>query len=325
MTNSNPRFPLGEVTYDTLSKAVTQDVSEALAARSSRGRNMIIGATAVAATVLLTLSGVGIPLYISNQVSKQFDTFREQELSELYFMRDLSTLDLLMSQVDPTAPTVFIQLDRVLEQVRHIEDTYLAQSKQRPRRTRALDAQVADRRDVLFNEFARTPAPGQIALFVNAMTQASEFEVSEIQVGVQALGRELIGARNGAAEWMEGDGDIAAMFPAYIAATERARQNLFPELALLFELIRLHMEEANHDDIPILLAELEDLRPQDREIYVDLMSDFLTQEWHPRPDSWSERIAERAGAFAADTVDHPVIKEALAEAAAGGYQPRENQ
>lgn len=312
---------LNEVTYTTLAKSLAHDITETLAERTSRSRNFLAGFSALAVTILITLLGVGVPLYISDQVEKKFHTFRERELTELYFLRDMSVLDRLMSNVDPTSQTVFAQLTGVQDQVRHIEVTYLEQSEMRSERTRALANQIDDRRAALFEEFATTPGPGQLALFVRVMAQISEFEVPEVEMGVQALGRELIGAPTGASEWMNGDGDIAAMFPIYLRTAERARQKMYPELTLLYEMIRMHMEDANHEELPYRLKELVNLNPQDKGLFVIHMSKLLTQTWHPRPDQWSTRISDRAAALIADHRDNPVLADAYAAALEEGFNP----
>lgn len=323
-TQSKAKVP-NDLNYDTLYKAVTHDVSEILSAKAARGRNVIIGVGALLVPVIIAGGAVLVPSLISgavnDAVNMKFEESVGKELRELHFLRELGTLERYIKLIEPGKPSVLSDLRTVQKRVQHIKDTYLSGSDQNSNKARELNVLLNDWGQGLFGSFAVTPAPGQVALFIASFNQITEFEPRDIQIGVQALGRELIGARGGAEEWQKGNGDIAEMFPVYYSTAERARQSSYPELTLLFELIRLHMEDSAHDDIPLLLQELGTLQEQDRAIYVDLMSDFLTQEWHPRPDAFSARIAQRAEALIADHLDHPVMIEVVNEALQDGYDP----
>lgn len=203
----------------------------------------------------------------------------------------------------------------------YIREAHLSDPENRQRRTRDLEAILSAQQRILFDEFAKQPRPGLIAFFVNEMSQYMEFGVSNAIVGIHTMGGEVLGTRGGARDWISGTADTAGMFPHYQIVVERARLELSPELAILFEVIRMHMENEEHEGIALLLTELSNLNVVDQSVFVDLFSDFLTQEWHPRADAWSKRISVRTFRFFEDYDDHPVLQAAMTEALRGGFTP----
>ena len=125
-----------------------------------------------------------------------------------------------------------------------------------------------------------------------------------VQLGAQALGREFIGAIGGAAAWRQVQGqpanEYAEAFEIYLSMMSRARQRGFPELRLVFETIRFHMEGANPLEISGLITEVDDLVDRDAEIFHGLFTEFLTEEWRAIPDSYSSRVKDMAIAFLND-------------------------
>lgn len=131
------------------------------------------------------------------------------------------------------------------------------------------------------------------------------------------MGREMLGAQGAAGAWTEEDGALVGFMPIYAAAMARAPRSEFPEIRLSFELVRLHMEDADHPALPRLIAEIDDLGEQDVPGLRMLFAEFLTESWRARPDAYSGRVRRNAEAFLADHGGgHPIFAEIEGEVAA---------
>ncbi len=302
----------GGTNYATLAKSLTHDISETLSARSGRTRTLLITIAALFATFLTLALGIVTPLLIDKEVRAVVD----EEMSELTFMRDLMTLELMMANLDPSSGEIAAELDEIASVVAFIDEEYLSEGLGATRRGRDFRAQIARRRDVLFGEFARRGDPGDLAVFATTLSTFTSFDTTDIREAGIALGREMLGAQDGAAAWMADGGALVAYLPVYTAAMDRAPRQNFPEIRLAFELVRLHMEDAEHPALPRLIAEIDDLGEQDIPGLRILFAEFLTESWRARPDAYSGRVRRNAEAFLADHgASHPIFAEIEGELA----------
>lgn len=295
---------LDESLYLAMSKAITHDALEKLESKTARTRNISIALITLAFTVVTALGGVLGNAVISERVSDQFDELRTEQLSDMLFMRDVETLALLLSQIEPGDNETDDQLLDVQSQLEHIEQTYFGDEVHGPQRRREAFARLSVGRDQVFDAFARGGAPGELVRLTASMKDFVSLSGIDVSIGAQALGREFIGAIGGAAAWKQEEGqptnEYVEAFEIYLSMMSRARQNGYPELRLLFETIRHHMQGADPLEINGLIDEVDNLNDRDAAIFHDLFTDFLTEEWRSSPDSFSGRVKSRAIAFLRD-------------------------
>lgn len=121
-----------------------------------------------------------------------------------------------------------------------------------------------------------------------------------VSIIANSLGRGMIGMPQGDHAWTGAGPTQSALFPVYLDFVQRARDPNYPELRLMFELIRYRMEARDPSAIPELLAGIDDLSLQDRGFLIDAFGELLQESWRTPPNALSRRIAARARAVLTD-------------------------
>lgn len=282
--------------YDRLSKAIVHDALQEFGARRSQARNLLF--TVVGVTLALGSAGAA---FIAFQVDRQFTALQNAELGDLRFMRDLETVVGMIASVSIGRRDVPDEIARIVDGMDRLEKAHLSVTAEDVfARAQQMRARMIPSVVNLFDGIARRGRPGDLVLLVEKMQDFSSFSQVDIQIAAQGLGREFIAAPEGAAAWLTDTGSYSAVFPTYRLTMEDSFIGGFPEFYFLFELIRLHMEDPVHPDIPPLLLGMEKMNEVDARNFHDLMTDFLTQEWRPSKDPYSARIRDRTAAFLRD-------------------------
>ena len=315
-------------TFALLSSAIAHQVTEVVESQRSRSLSRTLTVLALGVTIAGSLGFLADAL-LEKAVAEKFSEFRKAEFTPIYFARDLGSLITSFDRIDPTNDQVNSQINRITRILEDLNKAYLKSSSVGEQSAISFAQQVEAREIIvgkierLYDRFARESPPGALVHLIfefeklpSSITDLVSLTNLEIYIASQAIGREYLGVKAGAQAWSSGDFvEYENVFPTYLSTMERAQEHGFPELRLLHETVRIHMEDPDDPRLPGILDELAALNELDETNFVDLFSDFLTEEWRAMPDEFSGRVRDRAVAFLNDYASQsPTLQAAIAEA-----------
>ena len=230
------------------------------------------------------------------------------------FLRDVETLSAMIGAVSVGRPAARGEMEEIAGLIGGLRAEHISKGGANSmRRSREMSARLNGSITDLFDRTATFGLPGDVALLVSTFDEVTTFAGVDIQNSTRGLGRDMLGAPGGASEWMRGDGIYADAFPLYYDAILNAEAMAYPELALAFDLVRLHMEDPVDGSIGRLLDAVAKLNERDTALFVTEMERFVDESWRGFPDGYSGRVRDRTIAFLKDYSDaSPLLTEIVA-------------
>lgn len=319
--NPFPRDPMpravieNEQIFNAFHNSVTHQVNQRIDEKLARTRATSI---AVVATLITLITASGSFIFnrvllgeVEDQVRLQLDAEARHEFRQTELLGRNVILELQLRAMDEAVGVSNDELALVIEEFEFLysELTSLSSSRQAESK---IDFSISQTTSLQTARGPESQLSGSFHLLIKILSAIDHTEkveqLAELAPGLaqksdvafqaltQSYGRQIIGAAGAPKTWQSGE-PFHDTFQRYREWSSRARANGFPELYVLFESLIWHMEGRSSAEISELIADINELNPNDGHSYEFVLLSLANEAFTTEPDASSARIKERTRSF----------------------------